>query len=445
MNKLAEDLNQLIWTNEPCVCEMLSSLGKELYYPKGILSQSAEAKQKATRYNATIGIATEGEQAMHLPSVMAQFSGHVPNDVLPYAPAAGKPELRHRWREEMRSKNPMLKDRSISLPIVTSGITHGLSLAADLFVDPGDTVLLPDQAWGNYNMIFAVRHGANIQRYRFFSDSNAFDSKGFRDTALKHSTSGKLVVLLNFPNNPTGYSVTKAEAMDIRDALVDVAEKGCNVVAVCDDAYFGLFYEDDVCKESVFGYLAGKHNGLLAIKLDGATKEDYVWGFRVGFITFATGSGSIEVYDALEKKTAGAIRGDISNCAHHSQSIILEAMQDPAYQGQKRQKYDVMKARAMAVKKTLGDPRFSEVWTAYPFNSGYFMCLKLNGIDAEQFRVRLLEKYGIGVIATGPHDVRVAFSCVEESDISTLFDLMFQCATEMQKDSQNLIERAVVS
>ena len=438
MNKLAEELNQLIWTNTPCICEMLSSLGKELFYPKGILSQSAEAKQKATRFNATIGIAKEGEQAMHLPSVMTQFSGHVPNDVLPYAPAAGKLELRRKWREEMLSKNTALRDKSISLPIVTSGITHGLSLAADLFVDTGDTVLLPDQAWGNYNMIFGVRHGANIQRYRFFSDSNGFDTKGFRGTVLKHSTSGKLVVLLNFPNNPTGYSVTKAEAMDIRDALVEVAEKGCNVVAICDDAYFGLFYEDDVCKESVFGYLAGKHNRLLAMKLDGATKEDYVWGFRVGFMTFATGAGSIEVYDALEKKTAGAIRGEISNCPHHSQSIILKAMQDPGYQNQKRQKYDVLKGRAMAVKKTLSEPRFSEVWTPYPFNSGYFMCLRLKGIDAEQFRVRLLEEYGIGIIAVGQSDVRIAFSCVEEKDIPTLFELMFECAKEMSNGKNNV-------
>lgn len=114
MNKLAEDLYQLIWTNTPCICEMLSSLGKELYYPKGILSQSAEAKQKATRYNATIGIAKERDQAMHLLSVMKQFSDHLPNEVLPYAPAAGKPELRHKWREEMLSKNPTLRSKSIA-------------------------------------------------------------------------------------------------------------------------------------------------------------------------------------------------------------------------------------------------------------------------------------------------------------------------------------------
>ena len=49
MNKLAEELNKTIQKNAPSVFEMFSSMGKELYFPKGILSQSAEAKQKATR------------------------------------------------------------------------------------------------------------------------------------------------------------------------------------------------------------------------------------------------------------------------------------------------------------------------------------------------------------------------------------------------------------
>ena len=67
-----------------------------------------------------------------------------------------------------------------------------------------------------------------------------------------------------------------------------MAEAGCNVVAIADDAYFGLFYEDSL-KESLFGKLANLHPRILAIKLDGATKEEFVWGFRTGFITFADG------------------------------------------------------------------------------------------------------------------------------------------------------------
>jgi len=70
-------------------------------------------------------------------------------------------------------------------------------------------------------------------------------------------------------------------------AIKEVAEAGCNIVAITDDAYFGLFYEDSL-KESLFGKLANLHPRILAVKLDGATKEEFVWGFRTGFITLPT-------------------------------------------------------------------------------------------------------------------------------------------------------------
>jgi hypothetical protein len=86
---LAKDLDRTIQKEEPDVFEMLSGLGRELYFHKGILTQSAEAKQKASRYNATIGIATEGNEAMHLPCVMRRFASLSPDDTLPYAPSFG--------------------------------------------------------------------------------------------------------------------------------------------------------------------------------------------------------------------------------------------------------------------------------------------------------------------------------------------------------------------
>ena len=49
------------------------SLVRILYYPKGILSQSAEAGKKATRFNATIGIATEGNGPMHFKHIQDHF------------------------------------------------------------------------------------------------------------------------------------------------------------------------------------------------------------------------------------------------------------------------------------------------------------------------------------------------------------------------------------
>ena len=67
----------------------------------------------------------------------------------------------------------------------------------------------------------------------------------------------------------------------------------------------------------------------------------------------------------------------------------------------------------------------------------------LNNIKAEAFRQRLLEKYGVGVIATGESDIRIAFSCVEVDDIPALFELMFECAQEMQDSDKNFAAKAV--
>ena len=78
-------------------------------------------------------------------------------------------------------------------------------------------------------------------------------------------------------------------------------------------------------------------------------------------------------------------------------------------------------------------PSFAQAWTPYPFNSGYFMCLKMNGLDAEAYRVKLLNDYGVGVISTSDTDIRVAHSCVDEADIADLYEVMLECALAMRE------------
>jgi len=435
VNPLAKELNEIIGKENPYVFDMLSELGKEFFFPKGILTQTAEAKEKADRHDATIGIAKEGPEAMYLKCFMESIKDLGVDDIFPYAPTTGRPELRRAWFQEMLKKNPGLKGKAISLPIVTSGLTHGLGLVGDLFVDPGDTVILPDKNWSNYKMMLSTCRKALINQHTFFNDSGGFNLEAFQAAVDEvASEKGKVVTILNFPNNPTGYTLTERESMAVRDILIGAADSGANVVAVVDDAYFGLFFDDSAMKESVFVHLADSHQRILAIKLDGATKEDYVWGFRVGFISYSVGgTGDRDaLFNALEKKTGGAIRAQISNCPHLSQSIVLKAMSLPDYNQQKREKYEIMKARAQKVKQVLSDEKYNSAWEPYPFNSGYFMCLRLKGIDAEELRKHLLDKYGVGVIALDESDIRIAFSCLEVEDIEDLFDTMLQAVKDLE-------------
>jgi aspartate/methionine/tyrosine aminotransferase len=428
---LAVELNDTIKRESPAIFSMLSGLGREFYFPKGILTQTAEARQKAKRFNATIGIAKEKGEPMFLPAVMDLFPAFSPQEALNYAPSFGAPELRVAWKKEVLEKNPSLTAAAIGTPVVTCGITHGLSVVADMFSETGDVVFVPDQLWENYNMVFGLRRSARMVRYPLFSLAGGFDVEGFTAALRAVKPGEKALVLLNFPNNPTGYTPTETEAAAIANALVDLAQGGRRFVALCDDAYFGLAYEPAVAKESLFAKLVHRHANILPIKLDGATKEDYVWGFRVGFLTFP---GPAKVAEALEKKAAGVVRGAISNVSQLSQSAVLKALSAPSYKEDKRKKFEVMKARYDQAKAVLAKPEYAEVWKPYPFNSGYFFCVKLKGLNAEAFRIYLLEKHGIGVIATAPTDVRVAFSCLEVGEIDPMFSLMRQAALELKGD-----------
>ncbi|MCD1258039.1 aminotransferase class I/II-fold pyridoxal phosphate-dependent enzyme [Paenibacillus athensensis] len=430
MNPLARQLNEILERENPHVYAMLSALGKSIYFPKvGILSQSAEAKTKAGKYNATIGIATEGGQPMHLKVIQDTLSSYAPKDIYEYAPPAGKPELRTAWRSKMLEENPGLAGKLFGNPIVTNALTHGLSIAADLFADAGDAVILPDKNWENYELTFEIRRGARIVNYPLYNERNAFNAEGLREALLAQQSSGKAIVVLNFPNNPTGYTPNADEGQAIVAAIKDAAEAGINVVVLTDDAYFGLFFEDSL-QESLFSRLAGLHERVLAVKVDGATKEEYVWGFRVGFITYAGSSEALLA--ALEQKTLGIIRATISSGPHPSQTFVLRALNAPEFKQQKQEKFDIMKGRANRTKALLDSGKFDDAWGYYPFNSGYFMCLKLKTVDAETLRVHLLDKYGVGTIALGQTDLRVAFSCIEEAGLEELFNLIYQGVKDLE-------------
>jgi len=424
-NPLAKKLNESLQQEAPEVLSMLSALGRRLYFPKGILSQSAEAKVKAKRFNATIGIATEDGAPMYLPCIQDHLQDITPAQAYTYAPPAGRPALRKAWRQKQLDENPSLQGKTFGDPIVTSALTHGLSLVGDLFVDDGDVMLLPDQLWGNYRLGFEVRLGARIATFPFF-DGERMNTAAFAE-ALQKNAQGrdKLIVLLNFPNNPTGYMPTEEEGQALVAALKAQAEQGTKLVVVTDDAYFGLFFHlgGQSMTESLFGRLTGLHPNLLAVKLDGATKELFVWGLRCGFITFGPGNPETAelVGEVLDAKTRGSIRGAISNSPQLSQSLVEAALSNPAIAEQRRQKRDELEARARAVHEVAHAAEYAGSWDVYPFNSGYFMLIKVKGVDAGELRVHLLDKYEAGVIATSGTDIRVAFSCLAVDEVKPLF------------------------
>ena len=429
MNPQAEELNIVIREKSSVVFDLLSQRGKEIYFPKkGILAQSAEAAKAGI--NATIGTAVEDDGSpMRLESIASKVNLK-PEKIFLYAPTYGRPDIRAEWKKMIYKKNPSLAGAEISLPVVTNALTHGISMAGYMFCDATDQVIVPDLFWENYTLTLTNAYGSQLKPYKLFKD-NGLDLASFEQT-LNEGAVGKRIVLLNFPNNPAGYTPTQVEQDEMVKIIKASAEIGNKIVLLIDDAYFGLGYEAGIAAESIFSAACTLHENVLAVKIDGPTKEDYVWGFRVGFITYGIKGGDAALYGALESKTAGAIRGNISNAANISQSLLLEAYTHPDYENQKAEKYAIMKRRYDEVKRVLQNEAYEPYFKALPYNSGYFMCIELaEGLDGEKTRKLLIEKYSIGVIAFD-NLLRIAFSAVAESKIQPLFEGIYEACRELK-------------
>lgn len=425
MNPLATELNeQLAGT---VVEQLLSDFGKRFYFPKALAAQAAEARGKATRHDATTGMALDRGGPL-MPEAMERLI--VPltrSEAVEYAPGGGVAELRQMWAKEIIRKNPGLKTSTFSHPMVVAGLTNGIFQVSDLFTNPGDRVVLPDMHWDNYRLIFAERQEAGLVIYPFYSKEG-----GFNATGLAKSLKGakKALVVLNFPNNPTGYSPTRDEAKAITTALGTAAENGTAILAICDDAYFGLFYEDDIFPESLFSPLASAHENLLAVKVDGPTKEEFTWGFRIGFVTFGSKGLNSVHYDALNQKLLGSIRSSVSNCSRPAQSLLIRALKEPGYGQQKSALFDKLKGRYSEVKRIIAEGGCAPL-KPLPFNSGYSMSFSFPG-KAELLRKKLLDELRIGTISIRGDFLRVVFAAVEREELASLYNEIIAAAAVIE-------------
>ena len=430
MNVLAIELNEVL--KNSVAYPFLSDKGLRMYFPKGIVAQSAEAGEKAKKYNATVGLAKEKGHPFCLSDIYNQF---VPGslskaDIFSYAPGGGDKTLRAVWQQEMIKKNPTLEGKLISECLVTGGLTHTISMIAEMYVGEGDEVVCPDLYWDNYQLIFEDLAGGQLKHFKFFTEDGNFNVEGMKEALL--STKGDTArIILNFPNNPTGYTPSKESAAEIVKALKEVADQK-KLMVISDDAYFGLFFEDETEKESLFAYLADAHENIFAIKGDAATKEEMVWGFRIGFITYGSKGLGKEQLDALTKKTLGAIRCTVSNCDRPGQSLLLKAIKSGEnYAKDKQYLFDVVKERYALVADALKPYSASSYLKPYPFNSGYFMAFDTLGRDAEELRVYLLNKYQIGTINIMGKTLRLAYCSVDKESLKDLVETVYKAAEEL--------------
>ena len=148
-----------------------------------------------------MGIATDGATPLYLDGIRALVPELDPAAIFAYAPTAGLPDLRRAWLGEMQEKNPSLQG-PVSLPLVTAGLTHGITIAADLLVERGDRVVVPDLFWGNYRLVVEERRQAVLETVPFFTPEGGLDvARPGRGTGA-HARRGKGGPAPQLPQQP---------------------------------------------------------------------------------------------------------------------------------------------------------------------------------------------------------------------------------------------------
>ena len=405
-----------------------SKLGENIILPQDVLIQSKETAAIPGAINATIGIATSNKKAMALPSINKVITEINNSEYLPYSPTPGLPKMRELWKEKILADNPSINKDFLSLPMVTTGITQGIDIAANLFSESGDALLLPNLFWQNYAQIYTIKLGNKIYKYNQFDENNEFSISNFKET-LYSIKEDKISLILNFPNNPTGYTPSDVELNSLVDVISTYAKENKNkqLIIVSDDAYFGLFFEKNHKTPTLSAtYKLAENENCLIVKLDGITKEFYSWGLRVGFITYYTKND--ELRKILLEKTQGYLRSTTSSPSNLSQQIAVRLLDNKQSLEEKEINDKIIEERYNELKQAISKEQLNQLVRVLPFNSGYFFTIKLpSNINAHEFRLKFLNEYKYGVYSMDDEHIRIAFSCLDKELIPELINKFKQC------------------
>ncbi|MBD3254955.1 MAG: aminotransferase class I/II-fold pyridoxal phosphate-dependent enzyme [Candidatus Lokiarchaeota archaeon] len=433
--------------------DAFSDLAKRIFLPDGIFYWSGRAKKEA-EIVGTIGSAFAYEKDFvgdgseeWLPCYIEdikKFTTLTVRDLVPYSSIGGLTGIREIWKDWIVKKSnydenddkeelSRLKE-GITDPITTGGITNAIYLSCSMFLNPGEQIISPNKRWGNYDNIIVRNLGAKIKSFDYFKGKK-INLEGLEQSIGEVADQqNKIVMILNFPNNPTGYIPTEQEATEIIETL-QRTQKSLNMpfIVLVDDAYEPYIYSEEVLNRSLFYNLHQLDDDIIPIKLDGISKEFLMYGGRIGFVTiglkpkWVNDSTELETLKSeINNKLEGLNRSSISNCNSFYQSLTKKLFEEVGIEKiiEKRNKIiSLLKNRYDKINQEftkIEDPNIS----VDPNSGGFFLFVNLNPekIKATEFADHLLKKYKIGVIpsekpAENINGIRIAYCSIDVDKI----------------------------
>jgi aspartate/methionine/tyrosine aminotransferase len=449
--------------------DLLSERGRRAVLPDGIRAWVERAR--AADVDATIGVlagtpaelaaaqggetepgaapAGSAERAgvFYLSRIREQFPELSPAEIIPYTPVAGTRAFREAWRGWMLRKcagvaDPERMRALTTTPIATPGVSGALFAAGHLFLDVGEEMVAAEKRWDGYDTTFQIVLGARLVPHRLFTPEGRLDLQGFVERIGEVADrQSRVVAILNFPNNPTGYMPSAEEVDELARRVRETLDRtGKALVLLFDDAYEGYVY-DDAYPLSPFYRFVGLHPLCWPVKCDGITKELLLFGGRLGTLTLGLPDAlppadRPAVEAEWENKVSAVLRSTISSAPTPVQNLVTRILRDDleGVLAQRARMIGLLRRRRETLRRLLDAPEARAAFRVDPFNSGFFAFLNLRAGSAEAVAYRALREHRVGVVPMesaelGINALRVTFGSVPEAQLERLVGALVASAS----------------
>ncbi|MBR2037289.1 MAG: aminotransferase class I/II-fold pyridoxal phosphate-dependent enzyme [Lachnospiraceae bacterium] len=287
-----------------------------------------------------------------------------------YTSNSGLMELRQEICNYLKRKQNVEYDARKQV-IITVGGSEAIDIGIRAMCDPGDEVLIPQPSYVSYEPC-AILAGAKPVAINLKAENE------FRLTAAEleeHITDKTKVLILPFPNNPTGAIMERKDL----EAIAEVIIKH-DLFVMSDEIYAELTYKD---KHVSIVEIPGMYERTVLI--NGFSKAYAMTGWRLGYAC-----GPQEIIEQMTKIHQFAIMCAPTTSQYAAVKALRDGDDDIA---EMRTAYNQRRRFLMHAFKEMGLECFE------PYGAFYvFPCIKEFGITSDEFATRFLEAEKVAVV-----------------------------------------------
>lgn len=304
----------------------------------------------------------------------------------------GLPELREEIADYLKHRYNVIASPKDGL-FITIGASEAIDVAIRALVEVGDEVLIPDPSYVSYSPCVRICGGKAVpvpcrEEEEFILTKSALEAV-YTDKAK--------ALILPYPNNPTGATMTKSQLREVADFCIEH-----DLIVISDEIYSELVYNDEYTSIASFADMRDR-----TIYVSGFSKSFAMTGWRIGYV-----AGPAEIVSAMIKIHQYCIM-----CAPvFSQYAALAALRQGKEDGfatvaEMREQYDRRRLFIVNSLRDIGMDCFMPTGAFYAFPS-----VKKFNMTGEEFCERLLESKKVAVVPgsafgeSGTYNVRCSYA-----------------------------------